>query len=245
MRAAILCRGYGSVWEVEGGIISPGDASLDAGLCGDEATLLHELAPDAWLGVGADRVRQFRKMQKTIPNKIDLVILDDGFQHWKIKKDIELVAVTSARRDDTIFRDWAGALKSADLVVWTKGDEQPASFGKPLVKVRFRLEPQASGKSDLYLVTGIGDDQSAKNAITAAGYRVRRHLSFPDHARYDGKMAREILASARGEGCQLAMTGKDWVKWRGLGVTRSEVLVFEPEIVFEEGREHWDRILWG
>jgi tetraacyldisaccharide-1-P 4'-kinase len=45
------------------------------------------------IGVGADRVAGFDRVRKAF-GQVDLVILDDGFQHWKIHKDVELVAVT-------------------------------------------------------------------------------------------------------------------------------------------------------
>jgi hypothetical protein len=52
-----------------------------------------------------------------------------------------------------------------------------------------------------------------------------------------------FIASAKG--CRTATTGKDWVKWKESGIQDGSVIVLEPEAVFEEGRELWERILWG
>jgi tetraacyldisaccharide 4'-kinase len=243
LRVCVLCRGYGGEWESRGGVLAPGAPRVDARECGDEAALLHELAPHAWIGVGADRVAQFGAVRKRVPAPIDLVILDDGFQHWKIQKDLEIVALTSAARTQALHRDWPGALRYADLVVWTKGDQRPATAGKPCVKVRYRHA--SDGAAAVWLVTGVADAAQARSSIEAAGYRVVRHLPFRDHARYGQETVQRILDDAARDGLPVAVTGKDWVKWRDLGVPPGKVRVLEPELVFEEGRELWQSALWG
>ncbi len=240
----ILCRGYGGEWESQGGVIAPGTCAPDVVECGDEAALLHELAPHAWIGVGARRAEQFKKIAANLEKLgklADLVILDDGFQHWKIHKDLEVVAITSKTRGEVLFRDWSSALRHAGLVVWTKGSEANCVFG---VKTRHQLKSALSDRP-LWLVTGLADGKSALDAVRAAGYLVENHVSFPDHARYDSKMVTQFCAQARAKSVQVATTGKDWVKWREFGLTGDQVLVLEPDLVFEEGRETWLRALWG
>lgn len=250
---AVLTRGYRSVWEISGGVICPKSAespesNVNTRLCGDEAALLHDMAPHAYIGVGSDRVKQFHEISRTLGRHPDLVILDDGFQNWKIRKDVEILAITSFNRTQAYFRDWDRALRNADLLIWTKGEIKPKYNQKPLVRVRFRIDQQtwdsARTSELLVLVTGIGDPESARRAITDAGYRIAKHFSFSDHFEYSRPLVEEILSSLEGKNLRLAMTGKDWVKWRELGVSREKVLVFEPELIFEEGKEIWDRILW-
>ena len=248
-RAAILCRGYGGAWEITGGTLSPGQPA-NALECGDEAALLSELAPAAWIGVGADRVAQFHALRKSLGRAPDLVILDDGFQHWRIHKDLEMVAVTSRSRGETLYRDWSGALARADLVVWTKGDIAPEAGGRPLIRVRFVLpEAMTTGGGaapKIWLITGVADGNEVLRTTRAAGYDVVGHTSFPDHAVYARPIVAELRERARGGGYELALTGKDWVKWREFGVSRADVRVLEPEVRFEgAGRALWDRILWA
>gem|GEM_PF-22482 len=245
--AAILTRGYRSVWEISGGVICP-KADVNTQLCGDEAALLHDMAPDAYIGVGADRVKQFYEVSRVLGRHPDLVILDDGFQNWKIRKDVEIVAITSLNRTQAYFRDWNRALLNADLLIWTKGEIKPKDYQKPLVPVRFRISQENHSARlsapMIVLVTGIADPESARQAITRIGYRIAKHFSFSDHFQYHRPLVEEILSSLEGKNLKLAMTGKDWVKWREFGVSREQVLVFEPDLIFEEGKEIWDRILW-
>ena len=243
----ILCRGYGSEWESQGGVIAPQGARPDVGECGDEAALLHDLAPNAYIGVGSDRVRQFEKVRelaKAQGKDIQLVVLDDGFQHWRIHKDLEIVAVTSSKRGEVLYRDWGPAIRYADLVVWTKGTFRPEFHDKPHCRVLYQL-PKPSVENGIWLVSGVADGDFARLTAEKAGYQVSRHISFPDHARYDEGMVHEIVEQALRVDCSVAVTGKDWVKWREFGIPHSKVIVLEPELHFEEGRETWDRMLWA
>ncbi len=243
LKVCILSRGYKGKWESEGGILFPEDGHVRASLSGDEPALLHELCPRAYIGVGANRIRQYYAILKKIQTKIDLVILDDGFQNWKIQKDLEIIALTSAKSRQVLFRDAFSALKYADLVVWTKGETCPNSGGKPVVRVRYQL-PRAEGLDPLWLVTGIADGQFAYSLALQSGYQISRYMYFADHASYDKAGVERLLHQASQVRCKIAVTGKDWVKWRDLGVSAERVVVFEPELIFESGKEIWSRILW-
>jgi tetraacyldisaccharide 4'-kinase len=244
LKVCILLRGYKSEWENQGGILAPGGQKIHTRLCGDEAALLHDLSPRAYVGVGANRLQQYQAILNLAQTKMDLVILDDGFQNWQIQKDLEIVAVTSAKPSEILFRDQSKALKHAQLLVWTKGKERPVTFGRPLVCIKYRL-PTSPGNDPIWLVTGIADGQFAYSLALQSGYNVIRYLSFGDHAPYDLATVRGLMKQAAAVRCKVALTGKDWVKWRDLGIPETDVIVLEPELVFEEGRDTWSRLLWS
>jgi tetraacyldisaccharide 4'-kinase len=237
-----LSRGYRGTWERSGGVIPPKGEAPRADECGDEPALLHELAPHAWIAVGADRVRGFRKASSE--NGFDLAILDDGFQNWKIRKDVEIVAVTSGDSSERVHRDFGSQLARADLVIWTKGEHQPDTWGRPLAQVRFEL-PRASTDRAVWLVTGVADATHVRETASSAGYRVSRHIELPDHAGYSRGKIEAWIESAEKDGAGIATTGKDWIKWRALGIEPARVIVLEPKLRFVSGRESWEKILWG
>ncbi|MGK5081836.1 tetraacyldisaccharide 4'-kinase [Bdellovibrionota bacterium FG-1] len=250
LKVCILSRGYGGEWERSGGVILPRDGQADlprASQCGDEPALLHDLVPGAVIGVGADRIRQFEQVQAKW-GQPDLVLLDDGFQHWKIKKDLEIVAVTSAKRTEVFFRDWSSALRDADLLVWTKGETRPKTRpeGGEQVRVRYRIGPPSSRQEQFWLVTGVADGPSVEVLVRAAGFNLIRHISFPDHARYAKIEVKAIIDAAERAGARVLVTGKDWVKWRDLleAPTSLRVQVLEPELEWLEGRDAWNHQLW-
>lgn len=139
LRVAILTRGYKSVWEKTGGVIFPSqhtkdlqkDVTIDPKLCGDEPALLHELAPYAAIAVGANRIRSYMRLVHELRWAVDLVILDDGFQHLKIHRDLDVVALTSKTRRDVLYRDFDSSLNSKSnsiFCVWTKGSNVPSGM---------------------------------------------------------------------------------------------------------------------
>jgi tetraacyldisaccharide-1-P 4'-kinase len=94
-----------------------------------------------------------------------------------------------------------------------------------------------------HLVTGIENGAAAAASAREAGYAIVEHTEFSDHHPYRADEVRGLLANARQAGYRIALTGKDWVKWRDLGVARSEVEVLEPEVVLDDAA--WNRIVWG
>jgi tetraacyldisaccharide 4'-kinase len=250
LSVAVLTRGYGGIWEQQGGVIEPRSKSPHPQFCGDEPALLHELVPDAWIVIGRDRVRQYRRVERKRGRGFDLVILDDGFQHWRIRKDLELVALTSHTSETRLHRDSISALRHADLLIWTKGETRPAlGFEAPLVRLRSRarqIHGNSASGGRLWLLTGVADGAAVRADIEALGHKVIHHSVFPDHARFADALAFELRRQALEAGCSLAMTGKDWVKWKTLAVDGlDEVRVFEPELTFQEGESEWHKKLWG
>lgn len=271
LRVCVLTRGYGGNWEKTGGLLGPGLPAPLTTDCGDEPALLRELAPQAWIAIGADRLAQFarlcthlaslssgRSAMESVPPPgtglaapavagPDLVILDDGFQNRHIHKDVELVALTSHAFGETWFRDRPSALDHAQILVWTKGETTPPGLppGVPLVRAEFRVPPETDPTARWLLVCGVGSPDLVIESARRAGYQILDHRFYTDHAAYEVAQVRDLLQEARGRNLKVAITGKDWVKWRDLGVARSEVTVWEPELVFSQGRADWERVLWG
>lgn len=94
----------------------------------DEAKMLRELLPDVPICIGADRVKTAREFLKT--HSADVFIMDDGFQHWPLHRDLDIVAADARffLRDCRLFprgilREPLSALKRAGLIVLTKTEQ--------------------------------------------------------------------------------------------------------------------------
>jgi tetraacyldisaccharide 4'-kinase len=254
----ILTRGYRGRWEKTGGVIEPrktGEVAMPDPLdCGDEPALLSELVPSAWIGVGADRIRSFNRVEARarelgVPAP-SLVILDDGLQHLAIAHDVEVVLATSARPWQKIFREWPTKRAVRALHVWTKGGVPPfrARVLQPWIRMKWKSELRtdvSSAKRPLWLVTGVAESEQVRASVEAAGWEVAAHSVCRDHAQYSRAWLEDLSVRAASGDLRLATTGKDWVKWRALGLQLADVAVFEPEIVWDgEGRRQWLRMLW-
>lgn len=129
-RVCILTRGYGRTDERERVVVSDGEALLaDARRAGDEPRLLAEsLQGVAAVLSDADRVAAARWAIANLQSEV--FILDDGFQHLRIARDLDIVTVDATNPfgggrllPRGRLREPAGGLTRADLVVITRADQ--------------------------------------------------------------------------------------------------------------------------
>ena len=87
---AFLSRGYGRKTK-ETVISSP--STMDSWeTVGDEPAMLHGALPQSWLGVGSDRLRAASLLLPRLSSKA-IFVLDDGFQHRRLKRDMDIVCL--------------------------------------------------------------------------------------------------------------------------------------------------------
>ncbi len=113
----------------------------------DEAAMLGELLGPI-VFTGADRIRSFDLAYKS--GLFDCVVLDDGFQQWRLARDFDIVLIdgqqpfgNGALIPRGILREPRGALRRADLLVLTRVDRVAGRLLDPLVALLRSLAPQA------------------------------------------------------------------------------------------------------
>lgn len=218
---AILTRGYKSQVEQDRGVrvLRPGQkAQVDD--VGDEATLLRLLAPQAWIGVGPQRLRAFREVARESDSEIGAVILDDGFQQFGIRRSCDVLALTSHVSGEALFRERNDAVRFFDgVLLWTKGETKPPEWDSVPADRRSRVEwhtqvlSGALGKT-YWLISGVGNPKAAAKALKKAGFAIERHTVLPDHVWMSPESVRGQFEEAQKKGLQILLTGKDWVKWQ-------------------------------
>lgn len=94
----------------------------------DELELYREGLPDVPVQEGKDRVLSSQRILQTHP-QVNVFLLDDGFQHWRVKRDLDLVIVDATDAFSNGFliprgflREPLKALRRADIIVLTKVD---------------------------------------------------------------------------------------------------------------------------
>lgn len=145
-----LSRGYKKL--NKGNFIAkPGD-KLSWHDTGDEPAMLHAEHPESWLGIGADRVSSAKKIG-SLASKTAVFILDDGFQHWKIKRDLDIVCVNETLFADTLLprgylREPVESLSRANVVflIGSKNNMEKILAAEDRIAVQF---PQI----DTYILT--------------------------------------------------------------------------------------------
>lgn len=124
---AILTRGYRSAVQKDGLIFTSSElAKLTPEFTGDEPYLLAGLLPDTVIAVGRDRFRSAQHALATHPG-IDVLVMDDGFQNLKLKRDIDLLLLDAAEPFGNghliprgTLREPLSGLERADLILLTR-----------------------------------------------------------------------------------------------------------------------------
>jgi tetraacyldisaccharide 4'-kinase len=233
-RVVMLSRGYGGSLHGETRMVSDGrEIFLTSGEAGDEPYMLAKKIPGLMVVIGPDRYKAGLFAQEHL--NPDIFILDDGFQHLRLHRDLNILLMDNTRPFGNgrvlpagLLREPGTAGKRADLIIYTRcGKSEPVEHlpGIPFCKsthdlagVVFRVgeEPEPlSLLSDLKGVAfaGIADPPSFFSMLDNAGMNIVRKLNFPDHCTYSEGEISEIKAARKSAGGDyLITTEKDMVK---------------------------------
>ncbi len=236
----ILTRGYGR----SSSAIERVDPEGDAGRFGDEPLLLARRS-GVPVYVGADRFQAGLMAEDAaaqIPSGTIVHLLDDGFQHRALARDIDLVLVTRKDIDDILLpagdlREPLSALREADIIVLR--EEEAASLeellsvvtrpeldgrtgaahrlsGQPVFwRIRRTLTlPGPSARPRRPIVfCGIARPESFTTMLAGEDVEPVAVLPFPDHHAYTGRDVDRLLVEARTHAADgFFTTEKDAVK---------------------------------
>jgi tetraacyldisaccharide 4'-kinase len=232
-RVAILSRGYGRVGRGRR-VVAPGDAEADWRGIGDEPTLLRRALPGVPLVIAADRVASAREAIRRFG--ADTLVLDDGFQHRWLRRDVDIVLLDALHPLDNghvlprgLLREPPGALGRAHLLVLTAdvappdwealaGRLAPWAGGVPVAGALrvptcwmdlasgARAAPGVLAGRRAVAFAGIARPSRFRDLASALGIEVAAFLPFPDHHAYAPPDLAAIAAAARRHGTDLAVT---------------------------------------
>ena len=237
----VASRGYGREDEGTPRWVEAGDA---AALAGDEPLLVARQT-GAKVRVDRDRVAAARAL---VAAGCDVIVCDDGLQHYRLSRDVEVEVIDGRRRYGNAQLLPAGPLreppargKACDFrVVNLAGGETGASahpaepgFGEWPMRLRAgdarpllggRPKPLAAFAGQrVHAVAGIGHPQRFFTMLREAGIAVVPH-AFPDHHRYEAEDFRF------GSDLPVLMTEKDAVKCEGLAGERFYAVPVEADL---------------
>jgi len=197
-----------------------------------------------------------------------LVVVDDGFSHWPLARDLDVVLLDAGdplggRRllPDGRLREPLRALQRADAIVLSR---VPAGGADPaLVDAARRLAPGAvlaagrhriaglrrlSGGGTVeaigpaLVVTGTGRPSAVEASAREAGFAPVTLSPYRDHHWFTRVEAEREIARARAMGASLVLTAKDAVRWPAPDPV---VAVLEVEWEWVQGGEAVERMVLG
>ncbi len=188
----IIIRGYGGKGETWPQQVRP---DSDAFMVGDEAVLLAKRC-DSPVAVGPDKIACAEALIKH--NQCDIIISDDGLQHYRMDRDIEIVVIDGIRRQGNGYclpagplREPVSRIKEVDLVV-TNGAAGRGEFSMQYIPTELQAIDNANKTMPLdrlhgetvHAVAAIGNPDRFFELLRGKGLKVERH-AFPDHHRFE------------------------------------------------------------
>jgi tetraacyldisaccharide 4'-kinase len=227
-RPAVLTRGYGRRVARDGVTVVADGTRVIAGLdeAGDEPLMLARALPGVSVVVGADRFLSGRLAERRLGATVH--VLDDGFQHFELARDVDLLLVAEEDlRDHPMpagrLREGLEAARAADAALITAGYDTAAdrigrAFGvAPVFRVtraigapRRLAEPRDSvvvpSNSRVFVVTGIARPDRFKDDILSVGWDICGAIEFRDHHRFAARDVRRIAAEAKAAAAMIVLT---------------------------------------
>ncbi len=233
-KVAVLSRGYAGTSERKPAIVTDGkNIFMTPGDAGDEPCMLAEKIPGLMVVVGADRYRAgLYAMEHLAP---DLFILDDGFQHMGLYRDLNILLMDQTRPLGNgrvlpagLLREPRSATARADLIIFTRcgnGEDKIHFSGVPVCHAFHELAgfiPLQACENDNVpdisvlkgvAFAGIADPDSFFSMLGIAGLDIKAEIRFQDHCGYGASEIDEILKRSESvNGDYLITTEKDSVK---------------------------------
>ncbi|HUL33916.1 MAG TPA: tetraacyldisaccharide 4'-kinase [Candidatus Eisenbacteria bacterium] len=212
-RVAILSRGYKGF----------------AGTSDEIELMKFRLQDRVLFGVGPDRYAQGKRLEP----HADLFLLDDGFQHLALARDVNILLLDASQplhRQLLLpagpLREPISAMQRADILVLTRSENSPQTeaaiarlhsypvFSAATRLLGFRhlgsgiqmLPAGEIGSGPFYAFCGIGNPRAFFQDLKNWQLPVAFTSEFPDHHRYDQRDADELKAAAQAAGAQAFLT---------------------------------------
>ena len=216
LRPGVLLRGYKAD---EGG--------------SDEARLLRELCGGCPVVANPDRLAG---AQEAMAAGAEVMVLDDGFQHLRLRRDLDIVLIDATNPfgygwclPRGLLREPAGALCDATDVVITRSDAVSADALSALRAKLAMLAPQAGlhiaihkpmhflegekthplseiAGKKVFAFCGIGNPEAFFKTLESLGATVAGKMELDDHIHYTDDVIRSVRENASGCGAEVLVT---------------------------------------
>lgn len=268
-KVAVVSRGYGGRSPGPVTVVSDGERILARPPeAADEPSLLASRLPGVLVLTGPDR---YAAGMRAVELGAEGVILDDGFQHVQLARDLDLLLLDARRPFGNgrllprgTLREPKGAAARAGGILITRAESPEPDVAAWLCR-RYPALPVAvsrfvpggvgdaltggevrPGRRRVFLVCGIARPSDFRRTASQAGFEAAGMMAFPDHHAYGPADVAEARARARACGAEaLLTTEKDAVKLRHLlpGGLACWSLRLRLEIL--SGAAHWEGWMRG
>ncbi|HIF9230374.1 TPA: tetraacyldisaccharide 4'-kinase [Photobacterium damselae] len=230
-KPGVVSRGYGGKAPYYPYLVN---SDTPASIVGDEPVLIQRRT-QAPVAVAPKRAEAVKLL---IEQGVNIIITDDGLQHYALERDLELVVIDGQRRfgnEQLIplgpLREPCSRLNEVDFLICNGGKPQANEAAMslkpaPLINMKTGLRCDVSQLSDVVAMAGIGHPPRFFNTLSALGVTPIKCQPFADHQ----AMVEDELIQLAQHGQHLVMTEKDAVKCHGFARDNWWYLPVDAEI---------------
>ena len=204
------------------------------------------------LVIGKNRIESIRQAETS---KYNIVLLDDGLQDYKIKKNLNIVCFNNYQLignglvlPSGPLRENLTALKNYHIVIIN--GEKNEQFEEKILKINNKLDifyshykpknlDQFKNKK-LLAIAGIGNPENFFKLIENNKLKIEKKLIFPDHYVFSESEIKKIIRDAENNNYQIIMTEKDYFKLKHFNLKKINYLKVILE--FENKEKLLDRV---
>lgn len=233
-RVAVLSRGYKRKVGRGVDIVSDGERILLApDESGDEPYMLARRLREIPVVVGKNRYEAGLTAIRELHS--DILILDDGFQHFSLKRDVDILLSDATQSFSTlrifpsgILREPLDAINRADIILFTRCqpcyDTEPGYPGKSIrddaplyhsfiepfelvaLSKNVKKDVACLANRKILAFCGIGNPESFRSTLLSLGADIRSFLAFPDHHSFSKEDMKKIHRLSLEENVDMVIT---------------------------------------
>lgn len=204
--------------------------------------------------------------------EIDSIIVDDGFQHRKLSRDVDIVLLDDETLKEPFLlpkgrlREPLASLKRADVIAFTEDVDNDVIEKYARNKIWIKTQIEAGSVFELFsgdilkgeplirkmdkciAVSGLANPKRFDDTLKRAGWNAADHITFADHHHYSMPDLEKISAVCRKKGIKnLITTEKDAVKLTGFReyFEKEDIdcYVFSIEMIIIENEKDFYRLI--
>ena len=157
----------------------------------------------------------------------DTVVLDDGFQDYRIKKDLNIICLNQNQLIGNGFllpsgplRESLNSLKDAHIILIN--GEKDNKFEQKILNINEKLKIFYSNykpinvdqfkNKKLLAIAGIGNPSNFFKLLEKNNLLIKKKLIYPDHYEFTDNELQNIISEAKEKNYEIIMTEKDYYK---------------------------------
>ena len=183
--------------------------------------------------------KRIDSINQAIKEGYDLVLLDDGFQDYSIKKDLNILCFNENQLignglviPSGPLREDLSSVKNAQIVI-INGFKN-ISFEEKILKLNSKIsffychyEPLNLKKfknKNFIALSGIGNPNNFFNLLLDNGIKIKEKLIYPDHYKFTKKEIIKIVEKGKKNNCEVIMTEKDYFRIKDYNINNINYL---------------------